>query len=167
MSFLLQPINPAIRDFIAYDAETGVLTWLRNRAGKALAGTQAGSVHATRDGGRYIRLKFMGMRIFAHRVAWFLATGEDRVDLDHSDRDGTNNRLNNLRVATRSQQAANRRGPRSKPKGVYLTPAGTYIARISVGGQKCNLGTFCTEAEAIAAYAKRAKEAFGDFANIS
>lgn len=157
----------SIRDFISYDPETGALTWLRNRAGKALAGTPVGYVYVNGDGGRYVRLKFMGEHVFAHRLAWFLATGEDRSDLDHRDRDGTNNQLNNLRVATRSQQAANRRSKGSYAKGVYKTPAGTFTAHIRVDGKKQHLGTFNSEAEAATAYAHRAMEVFGEFASVS
>jgi len=124
-------------------------------------------LHATADGGRYIRLKFRGKNFFAHRVAWFLTHGEDRADIDHRDRDGTNNRLSNLRIATRSQQAANRRGFGRFAKGVYRTRHGTFTAHICIDHQKVYLGTFQTEAEAAAAYALRAEEAFGEFASLS
>lgn len=160
-------VGSPIRDFISYDAETGVLTWLRDRSPKARAGTPAGYVYVSRDGGRYIRLKFQRQHVFAHRLAWFLATGEDCSDLDHRDRDGTNNRLSNLRVATRSQQAANRRSKGSYAKGVYKTPAGTFTAHIRVNSKKQHLGTFNSEAEAATAYANRAREVFGEFASVS
>lgn len=94
--------------------------------------------------------------------------GEVEDTVDHEDNDGLNNRRFNLRVATRAQQAYNRRGhiTSSGPKGVSYRSdrmANPYIARL---GNK-HLGVFSTEAEAAAAYDRAASEEYGPFAKVN
>ena len=88
--------------------------------------------------------------------------------IDHRDADATNNRWNNLRRATRSQNSANRRRPRhntSGYKGVYLCrKSGKWCAHIGWNGRTIHLGRFTTPQEAHDAYLKAARKLFGEFA---
>ncbi|MCK4500883.1 HNH endonuclease [Candidatus Babeliales bacterium] len=79
--------------------------------------------------------------------------------VDHKDRNPANNSLNNLRLATRAQNAWN-----SKKKGVQKH-RGRYRARITVNGKRISLGLYDTEQEAVDAYEKAAKEHHGEFFN--
>src|ERR1700726_3642325 len=60
-----------------------------------------------------------------NQLAWFYMTGRwGRATIDHRDGNPANNRWKNLRVATPSQNNANRRRPRNNTsgfKGVCLT----------------------------------------------
>lgn len=59
-----------------------------------------------RDG--YLRLKIKGKRFLAHRIVWLLCTGEfPQGELDHINRCRTDNRIENLRLSNRQEQANN------------------------------------------------------------
>jgi hypothetical protein len=87
-------------------------------------------------------------------------------EIDHIDGDGTNNRWENLREATRAQNNANCRGyNKCGIKGVYQRGP-SWIAQISPnGGRSIHLGCFRTPEEAHAAYLAAAHKYFGEFAN--
>ena len=100
----------------------------------------------------------------------FLA-GIPGLDVDHRDRDGLNCRRLNLRVATRTQNNANRisqPNSTSKFKGVtWDRKRNQWKALIQVSGKSLNLGRFNGEADAAAAYNLAAREAFGEFARLN
>ena len=123
-------------------------------------------------GRRYWRLmaNVDGKKIqpLAHRVVWILANGPipHGFEIDHVDNNPLNNKLENLRLATRSQNAMNKKCPRTNTtglKGVKLSGYGGFVATISLDGKRYNLGTFVTKEEAHKAYCTKAKELHGLF----
>lgn len=92
-------------------------------------------------------------------------------DLDHIDMNKTNNRLSNLRKATRSQNNANSVKTRgvSKYKGVHLGrgKVNPWSAKISVNCERFYLGGFSTQEEAAQAYNTAALKHFGVFARTN
>jgi hypothetical protein len=153
-----------IGDFIAYDPDTGVLTWRVNMTSSARAGDVAG--HLVTDG--YLQFGFRRRWYLAHRVAWFLAKGEQPpARIDHKDLDQTNNRIDNLRPATPTQNNANWRSRTGKPKGVTVLPSGRFMAQVKCKGKNHYLGCFDTVEEAAAAYAVKAQELFGEYARAA
>jgi hypothetical protein len=78
------------------------------------------------------------------------------LTIDHINRDPTDNRISNLRVATPRLQALNtlKRTRRGLPRGVHIVKSQTrpYQARVSVRGKSQHLGVFATAGEASAAY---------------
>ena len=105
----------------------------------------------------YSCVGFKGQSYASNRVAYYLGTGIDpgRFLVDHIDRDPSNNKLSNLRLATPSQNRMN--APR-RAKGWVKVKSG-YSARIWVPGKgQESLGVFPTAEEATAAYEKRLKE---------
>lgn len=94
------------------------------------------------------------------------------LEIDHIDLNSMNNRADNLRLGTRSQNNGNtKRKPfkgrvRELPKGVYRQWGceSSFQAKIKINYKTECLGTYRTPEEASAAYMKRAKEAFGKFA---
>lgn len=89
--------------------------------------------------------------------------------VDHVDGNGLNNRRDNLRLATQSQQSANVRRPvtnRSGYKGVSFDQRyNKWRARIKVNQKERWLGYFDTPQAAHQAYCDAAVESFGEFAN--
>ena len=105
----------------------------------------------------YSSITIEGVTYRDARVAYYLATGTDpgRFYVDHIDRDPSNNKLSNLRLAPPSQNRMN--APR-RAKGWVKVKSG-YSARIWVPGKgQESLGVFPTAEEATAAYEKRLKE---------
>lgn len=85
--------------------------------------------------------------------------------VDHIDGNGLNNVRSNLRLATHSQNLANRakeKGNKSGYKGVVKKNS-KWLAQITYQRRTIRLGLFYTPEEAHAAYCKKAKELFGDF----
>jgi hypothetical protein len=155
-----------LRQLLDYDPETGEFRWRQRVRDQKRIGDLAGTV-GIRHGYRAIRV---GERSYSeHQLAWFYMTGRwGRPTIDHRDGDITNNRWNNLRRATYSQNSANRRRPRhntSGHKGVHLCRrSGQWRASIGKNGRTIHLGRFATLQAARAAYLEAARKLFGEFA---
>ena len=118
----------------------------------------------------YIKISINKKPYQGHRLAFLYMTGKFPHDLtDHIDGNGTNNKWNNLRLANRLQNLANRKintNNTSGFKGVYFDKRDKrYYARIGFNGD-LNLGRFSTPEEAHIAYCKAAKEYFGEYARF-
>ncbi len=160
---MIKPIPENIGDFLRLDADTGELFWISARS-RCLAGIRAGSLRHHGD----VAVTFCGRVYGAHRIVWFLATGEQPpAIIDHRDGDKTNNRPGNLREATPTQNNANTRGRGRYAKGVSLHETGKYQAQLKCRGRNHYLGLFATEEEAARAYALKASEIFGEFARAA
>ena len=97
-------------------------------------------------------------KLLAHRVAFFLHHGYYPVwpnSVDHINRDGCDNRIENLREATAKEQSANTgvgKANTSGTKGVsFLKDKNKWRASMNINGKKTNLGTFSNLNDAIAA----------------
>ncbi len=157
------------REVLAYDPETGVLTWKVSLAPRGPVGAVAG-YSDPRHRGR-IHLRVDGKLYLAHRIIWLLVYGQwPVVVLDHIDGDPSNNRLSNIRAATAQQNSFNQRKTRgtSRCKGVsWDRDRGLWFSKISRGGKQYPLGRFQSEEEAHAAYCEAAKRLFGEFARFN
>lgn len=151
-----------LRSLFAYDAATGIFTYLTNASRRTPIGSVAGSVN--NEGYRHIRVD--GRAHKAHRLAWFYMTGKWPIEMiDHIDGNRDNNAFANLREATRSQNLANskvRRKGRQIRKGLECVGS-RWRARIQVNGQPRFLGSFDTQEAAAAAYEAAARASFGEF----
>jgi hypothetical protein len=89
--------------------------------------------------------------------------------VDHINNDRYDNRRENLRYATRSQNAQNRIRPSTSqlPRGVNPTKQGRFNAMISFEGKTYYLGTYLTPEEAAAKYDCKALELYGPCAKIN
>lgn len=143
-----------IRAAFSYNPETGVIS----RGGKP-AGWD--------NGNGYIRLSFKNQKLYAHRVAWAFVYGAWVDEIDHKNGVRSDNRLENLRVATHSRNIANAGSRRAgMPKGAYRCSdsSGRWFSSIRVNGRNVHLGRFDTKEDAHAAYVLAAGETFGEFA---
>lgn len=142
----------SLREWFDYDPSTGIFR--RNKRSRNQV--EAGAVAGTPDGKGYLRIKILGRHYLAHRLAWLWVHGEwPHLFIDHVDRDRSNNRIANLRLATASQNATNR-GLRPIGENVPRIGGGVsrerFRARITIDGKNIHLGSFETEGEAWAAY---------------
>lgn len=110
----------------------------------------------------YLTTRIFGHCMLAHRAIWAIHYGAwPTLDLDHINRDRADNRLENLREATPSQNARNKSlasNNKSGVRGVYQdSEYGGWRANIYTNEKKqIYLGAFKTREEAIAA--RRAAE---------
>lgn len=154
-----------VRELLDYDASTGILRWKTKRHGTASVGSQAGSINSK----GYRCVKIDGKLYQAHRVAWALVNGEWPAQaIDHKNRNRDDNRIDNLRLATNSQNTANSKRPAHNTSGLkgvtWHKQRQKWAAQIRKDGKNLHLGLFASAEEAHQAYIKAANENFGEFA---
>jgi hypothetical protein len=112
-------------------------------------------------------------RLWLHNEVMMNMTGQPLVDnelVDHKNRNKLDCRRSNLRLATRSQNEANKaKGSRgaSRYKGVTRTKGGKWKAEMTVDKIRLYLGTYEDEKDAARAYNEAAVEHFGEYAHIN
>lgn len=107
------------------------------------------------------------------RMHRFLMSAPEGVMVDHRNGDKLDNRRENLRLCSNSQNQANRRVTtgKSKFKGVVWQRRkignGFWKAQITVNKKVMYLGAFKTDLDAAKAYNEAALLNFGDFAHLN
>lgn len=140
-----QPLTQSrLKELFNYDPETGVFT----RKSGAIAGTLRS------DG--YRKITVDRVQYYSHRLAWLYMTGELLKDIDHIDRNPSNNRFSNLRSVTKSQNQHNRIKQYNNTSGykgvIYYKRTGKWRACIYVNNKCHSLGYFHTAEQASIAY---------------
>jgi hypothetical protein len=152
-----------VRELFSYDPDTGIVTRRITSNPMAPAGTEAGS--PLKSGHLAVKVNRKSYKL--HAVIWLYVYGYLPKMLDHKNGVPNDNRLDNLRLATTSQNMANRvlkTDTASGLKGAYPSTSGRWYSRITKDGAKLNLGTFDTAEQAHCAYMNKARELFGEFA---
>jgi hypothetical protein len=161
------PIEETLRLALRYDPATGKLFWRDNWYPSSRTSNKCGN-----EWNGYIYFEHRGKRLSAHRVAWFLHYGEwPATEIDHIDGEGTNNRIENLRLADRAQNSMNRPMYKCNKigyKGVSRkSDEKRYLARIAVNKVQHSLGYHDTAEEAARAYDRKAIELHGQYAKTN
>lgn len=159
-----KPLPPVevLREHFSYDPETGIVDRLKRTSNRT---TASGPVGLLNNRG-YLVMTFQGQKLCIHRLAWKLHTGEEPpIELDHKNRNRTDNRWDNLRSASRQQNLSNK----LKRRGKHLTGVSKNGRKWAAMHGRCGtssfayLGTFDTEQEAHDAYVKWHREHYGEF----
>lgn len=139
-----------IHELFEYDKDTGVFTRKTTRR----AGTKAGTI----NGRGYRQVGVNGKLYLLHRLIWIYVNGDAPFEeIDHINGVRDDNRITNLRTATRSSNMQNQRAARSNSKsgvlGVHWHKARKkWAAYIGVSGKTINLGRFTDKLDAHKAY---------------
>lgn len=118
-------------------------------------------------GNGYLTIIIDGKPYMAHRLAWLLTHQRwPEHEIDHINGDRSDNRLSNLREATRQQNMINRRTHKSNKLGVkgVIQVGKRFRAQLWFNGQFVLASMFGTIEEASAAYQAKAAEVFGEWA---
>lgn len=106
---------------------------------------------------------------YAHRVIWLMHHGvwpEHQIDHINGKRD--DNRIENLRPATNTENARSMNVVRSRTGFKGVTVGGrAFVASIMVNRQRVHLGCFDDPADAARRYDSAAREHFGEFARTN
>jgi hypothetical protein len=151
-----------------YDPETGLLTWKFSSA-QIKQGSEVGTNSSTpKSCTKYRAVRLFGLNYKIHRIIWLMQTGEyPKGDIDHIDGNGLNNKWENLRDVTHSQNlmnAAVRSDSTTGYKGVsYDKARERWYAYINIDGKRKMLGRHRTLQEAVTARSNAEKELFGEY----
>lgn len=101
----------------------------------------------------------------------FLLNVPENMEVDHINRNGLDNRRENLRVCTQGQNNANRlkyKNNTSGYKGVFWHIKNKYWrTQIVINKKAIHIGVFQDKVDAAKAYNQAALKYFGDFANLN
>lgn len=142
-----------VRPLNHFTNEHGWITFNAQQAGKS-----AGTLNPI--GYRQIKLTFAGIKCstLAHRIVWALATGAwPKAEIDHINGIRSDNRITNLREATRSENSHNLSKLPTNTSGFpgvswHKHPHNKWRASIRIRNRPIFLGQFNTPEEAYAAY---------------
>ena len=137
------------REIFTYDRVTGQLFWVSRPKRFYKRSLVAGCVNSL----GYVQISYKGKQYLAHRIIWEIEFGGPPEGwIDHIDGNRSNNKLENLRLASPKENTWNRRGNKnttSRYKGVYYYKNyGKWHARFS----STHIGYFKSEEEAAKAY---------------
>jgi hypothetical protein len=142
----------------------GVLYNKISRSSHAVASKRSGSPYAN----GYMSITIKSVKYLEHRIVYYMVHGECPEYLDHIDGDKTNNRVENLRPSTSSQNKCNtsvRANNTSGVKGVSWSKVKRkWTARVALHGKiKCG---YFDDKEVAAEFVKSLREqCHGYYAN--
>ena len=164
-----KPLPPLeeLKEFLDYNPDTGIFTWIKKPSHPVKVGQKAGSIDYARG---YFRISFKGYLYLTHRLAYYMYHGIDPLEklIDHIDGDKINNKINNLRLASKSQNSMNRSilgsNNNSGVIGVnWVKRDRKWCARVTVDGFIKHLGLFINKEDAIKARKEGEIKYFGEF----
>lgn len=149
--------------FELFDYSDGNLIWKTNKTRGVKAGDVAGSI----NGMGYVSIGIQGKKYLAHRLIFLYHFGKVPKFIDHIDRNPKNNKIENLREATASQNQANVSCNSRNTSGVmgvsWEKRKNKWRVQIRVNGKCHHLGHFSEIEEARNAYYSAKKQYFGEF----
>ena len=151
-----------LKEVLHYCQNTGVFI-RRITIGRWNAGEIAGSLN---DQGYWL-IVVDGRRYRAHHLAWLYVHGEwPDISIDHINRLTADNRIENLRIATLSENQQNRKVPKNNRSGFlgasFNKAKGKWLAQISSAGRHYFLGWYDSASDAGQSY-ELAKHALHKF----
>jgi hypothetical protein len=148
------PSKAEILKEVSYDYDSGNFT--RNKTNKVMT---------SKTSSGYVQFRIGGKKYLAHRIAWKLHYAKDPdFDIDHVNGNRTDNRIENLRLASASQNAAFRKPSADHGiKGVTLV-RGLWVAEVKINGKKKRAGSSKCQHCAAKMYNEAARLIHGEFA---
>lgn len=124
--------------------------------------------HINEQGIEYRRVKICKRKFPVHRIIWFLHYGSFPKDMiDHIDRDGSNNKISNLREATNAQNQWNTTKNRKNSTGYkdvfWNKKDSLYYVMIHDGISQKYFGCFKKLEDAVQRAEQKRKELHGEF----
>ena len=168
------PTQARLRELFNYDPETGLLIW-RDRPASDFANKAAHHSYVSRCRGRpaghvqqqgYRKITIVKDIFPAHRLVWLFVLGEwvqyPEFEIDHVNGDRSDNRIQNLRKVTKSENQRNGSMRVTNTSGVngvnWVKSKERWIARIWDGPRHVFLGQFTDLAAAAAARARAERD---------
>jgi hypothetical protein len=96
------------------DYKEGKLFWKKQPSSVISVGSEAG--HINLHG--YVQIKIFNKRFYAHRIIFFMFNGYFPQEVDHIDGNKSNNKIENLRASTKSQNNMNSKKRKDNTSGI-------------------------------------------------
>ena len=155
-----------------FDYRDNNLYWKKRPSGNVDISKPAGCINGR--GYRHIMIK--GKLYLAHRLIylmfneqWDITDSSQDNSVDHADRDKLNNSIDNLRVATNSQQKCNTGKQKNNTSGTtgvsWDEEKGKWVVQVRLNKKSHFGGYFVNKEEAIAKATQMRDELHGEFAN--
>ena len=167
-----------LKECLDYNPDTGIFVWKKRPLHHFKDSRSANSANSrmnskkitNMDSCGYIQVKINSIIFQCHRLSWLYVYGYmPENQIDHINGVRNDNRIVNLREATRSENQQNQSNPHGetscKKLGVYYHKKNEkFYSMIGINGSKKYLGCFNTAIEAHNAYlqAKRQLHPFGE-----
>lgn len=134
-----------LKSLVSYDPKTGAFVWLKTMGFK-IKGERAGTYNKKTGRGQ---IAINRKRYPTSRLAWFYMTGSwPKNEIDHIDRNPSNDTFGNLRDVTKSQNEMNKLA-----RGYHFCATSKkWVARYVIRGKVTHVGYFNTEQQAKTAY---------------
>lgn len=136
-----------IREFVSYDPVSGRLSAKCN----SVSATKGELLDTAINSQGYRVINIGGSQRLAHRIIWLIVHGVTPTQIDHIDRNRTNNVLSNLRdvsAYTNQRNMSLSKNNTTGVNGVRILPSGRYCAYIFNNRKQISLGTYDTLEEA-------------------
>lgn len=159
------PSPEELHDLFLYREDTGFLIWKPNSARSKSWNTRfAGNIAGSKTSNGYGQVYVSNTAFYAHRIVWTMHFGEipEGKIIDHINGDKADNRIQNLRLCDKAQNAWNDQSGR-KVCGAFSRAGGDWVSKIRHRGRHIHLGIFDTRDAATAAYHRKAEELRGEF----
>jgi hypothetical protein len=125
-----------------FNYEDGNLFWKKRSANRTVVGSQVSFIENT----GYVRATFKGKRYGAHQLIFLIHHGYIPEYIDHIDGDKLNNRIENLRSATKSENALNKKVRSDSFSGIknvhWYEPLKKWVVNLSVNKKRKHIGYF-------------------------
>ena len=166
MKYKRLPPLEELKEYLDYNPDTGIFTWIKKPNNTVKVGQEAGS----KSSKGYIKIQFKGHSYFSHRIAYYMYHGVDPLEnlVDHKYGDKSNNKIKDLRLASNAQNQMNHIKLRSdNTSGVigvsWNKDKKKWRSTICRDGVQKDLGHFTNKEDAIQARKEGEKKYFGRF----
>ena len=118
----------------------------------------------------YLNFQINGKKYFVHRIIYYMHHGhmDDTMQIDHIDGNPANNRIENLRLVTRSQNGCNRKIDKNSTTGVkgvsWHKNIMKFEARIMKNNKRVHIGYYDTLEAAEKAITEARENEHGEYA---
>ena len=148
-----------MKRILHYEPNNGLFTWILKQTPKSRIRT--GEIAGSLNSHGYLRIRIDRHEYLSHRLAWFYIYGNwPEEQIDHINRNRTDNRILNLRSASHSENQQNKsiqKNNKSGAKGVYWNKKDhKWMVRIAVNGRRYFIGLFDHKDDAENAYLEAA-----------
>lgn len=148
---MIKELEILFSEYLEYSPSTGEFRWKKTAGLKRPAGKLAGCVSTS----GYRRIGFNGKVYQAHRLAWYAMTGDlppIGYEIDHINRNRSDNRSSNLRVVTRSENMLNKAQSEAYDVGVVWDRSrDMWRMYVDVNGRRVTNRYFNSKEEALKA----------------